>query len=284
MATLASCAVIFGSAYAANSNDSNSVDANSIDANSLDNWVESTNWLVTSYGNANETLYSGEKTEVFDRDDKLLGLYREDFLYWVEVNGSGIGDGIGNDKTKFLVYDYDINDGKTYYLVDYPRGAYNNPLHSWMTDNPSVAVNPPLPYGTRIRFKDLNLKVKLNHPWVEDLLLFKTFHADDRFCLFDEEKSNKKIDVYVGVIERKEYDSSNYQALLMEDVTMLIEQPSPDLNKDGFFDYLDFLTFAGNWLKEDKTQFNPGDLNYDGKVDLHDFARFANKWRNEKRE
>ena len=127
------------------------------DVNDVNNitWVESDNWLITSYGNVNEDLYSGNKIKIFNRFDEFLGLYKEDFLYWVRINGSGIGDGIRNDKTKFLNYDYEIDDGITHYFTDTPLGAYNNEIFSWLKNNPSVALNPPLPYGTRIRFNQI---------------------------------------------------------------------------------------------------------------------------------
>lgn len=252
------------------------------DANSLDGWIESRGWTITSYGNVNEALYSGEKIKIYNKSNKFLGLYSKEFLPWVKMNGSGIGDGIGNDKTQFLCYDYDINDGKTHYLINHPQGAYNNVISSWKTYKPSVAVNPPLPQGTRIRLKDLNLKTKLNHPWVENLLLSKTFHADDRFFLPEAERSNKKIDIYVGIIKFKDYTPANYQALFMKDATVLIEQPSLDLNKDGVLNNLDIQTFQNNWLKEDKTQYIQGDLNYDGRVDSYDRAILMGRWKKRK--
>ena len=248
------------------------------DANDVNgiNWIESDKWLITSYGNVDEKLYFGRKKKIFNYFNEFLGLYKEEFLFWVMINGSGIGDGVGNDKTKFLCYDYSINDGITHYLIDYPQGAYNNRIFSWLEDNPSVAVNPPLPQGTKVRFKDLNLPYELDYPWIEDLLLSKTFSADDRFFLPAEEKHNKKIDVYVGIVESRGY---GWQSLYIEDATLLIEQPSHDLNKDGFIDFLDFQALTDNWLKEDKTQYNIGDLNYDNKIDFTDYALLANKLR-----
>ncbi|MDP3026580.1 MAG: hypothetical protein Q8N63_02640 [Nanoarchaeota archaeon] len=246
-------------------------DTNINDSNDI-NWIESDKWLITSYGNANEALYSGKKTGIFNRFDEFLGLYREDFLFWVMINGSGIGDGIGNNKTQFLCYDYYINDGITHYLIDHPQGAYSNRIFSWLEDNPSVAVNPPLPQGTKVRFKDLNLEGELDYPWIEDLLLSKTFYSDDKFFLPEEEKHKKKIDVYVGIMQTPGY---GWQSLYIQDAKLLIEQPSSDLNKDNFIDFLDFQALTDNWLKEDKTQYNMGDLNYDNKVDFVDYALFV---------
>lgn len=246
-----------------------------------DGWVESKGWKITSYGHANEKLYSGEKIKVFDRDGKFLGLYRKDFLPEVEMNGSGVGDGIGNDEEQFLCYDYDINDEKAHYLINHTQGAYGNIIYNWREERPSVAVNPPLPRGTKIRFKDLNLKKELNHPWVRELLLSKTFHADDRFFLKEGEKHQKKCDVYVGVIEFRGYPRENYQALRLEDVTLLIEEPSLDLNKDGIVDESDIQTFEDNLGKEDRTQYLPGDLNYDNRVDSSDRAILRKRWEKE---
>ena len=289
LTTLAACAIVLASAcnkYKPETEDMKSTDSKdnsrsvtqTKDTDSLDGWIESKGWTITSYGNVNEALYPGEKIKIYDRSNQLLGSYSKEFLPWVKMNGSGIGDGVGNDKTQFLCYDYNVNDGKTHYLIGHPQGAYSNVIFSWKTDRPSVAVNPPLPQGTRIKFKDLNLKTRLNHSWIEDLLLSKTFHADDRFFLPEKEKSNRKIDIYVGIIEFKDYTPDNYQALSLKDVTVLIEPSSLDLNQDGVIDNLDLQTFEKNWLKEDKTQYLPGDLNYDGKVDSFDRAILTKRW------
>ena len=128
-----------------------------------------------------------------------------------------------------------------------------------------------MPYGTKIKFKDLNLEEDLKNEWIEELLLSKTFHSADKFFLPEEEKDKKKIDVYVGLIESREY---GWQSLYIENATLLIEPPNRDLNQDGFLDYSDLQTLTDNWLKEDKTQYITGDLNYDNIVDFKDYALF----------
>ncbi len=236
-------------------------------------WVESRGWIVTSYGDVNEALYNGNKIKIFDRNGIFLGLYRQDFLVHVIINGAGIGDGIGNDKTKFLHYDYDINDGKTCYLSDVSLGAYNNELVPWTGDRPSIAVNPALPQGTMIRFKDLGSGGNLNYTWVQDLLLSKTFYADDKFHGIDEKE--KRIDVYVGLIERA--DNMGPQSLYIEDVRIMIES-NPDLNNDGVVDHSDIKIFFDNWLRLGGLGKNPGDFNFDGKTDFREYALIAKKW------
>lgn len=181
----------------------------------------STGWTVTSYGDVNEKVYDGEKIEVFNASGNSLGFYKTDFLEQVRINGSGKGDSINNNG-KFLHYDYDVNDLKTHYLVDKSLGAYSNGIVQWTGDKPSVAVNPPLPYGTEIKFVDLGPDAINNPAWVNKLLLSKTFYADDKFFLDDSQKHEKKIDIYVGLQKVKDMNGTP-ESLLMHDVTICVQ-------------------------------------------------------------
>jgi hypothetical protein len=52
-----------------------------------------------------------------------------------------------------------------------------------------------------------------------------------------------------------------------------------DFNNNGIVDFLDFATFAGEWLEEPGLKTTPlSDFNNDGIVDFLDFATFTNKW------
>lgn len=176
----------------------------------------SSGWIVTSYQCINEELYNDEKIEVFDSHGNSLGFYKSDFLEQIRIDGSGKGDGVQNSG-KFLHYDYRIDDGKTYYLADKSVGAWDNELVSWAGEKPSVAVNPSLPYGTMIRFKDLGPEGENIPDWVIELLKTKTFYADDKFHGEDE----KRIDIYVGL--QKSRDSDRPESLLMHNVTVAMK-------------------------------------------------------------
>lgn len=180
----------------------------------------SSGWTVTSYEDVNEAVYDNPKIEVFDSEGNSLGFYKSDFLEQVQIDGSGKGDSNKNPG-KFLHYNYDINDGKTYYLADKSLGAYNNEIVPWTGDKPSVAVNPPLSLGTMIRFKDLGPSGSENPDWVVSLLKSKTFYADDKFFGMGDEK---RIDVYVGLQKTKNTEGTP-ESLLMNNVTIYIKKP-----------------------------------------------------------
>lgn len=181
-------------------------------------YVISENWTVTAYQSVDELLYHDPKTEVFDVNGNSLGYYKKDFLEQVKVDGSGIGDGHGNPGG-YINYDFEVNDGITYYLTQSSLGAYNNELHSWSEDRPSVAVNPPLPQGTEIRFLDLGPDASYNPAWVNDRLKTKTFYSDDKF--FGYSFYEKKIDIYVG--NQKTVGGSSPENFLMHDVKVAIK-------------------------------------------------------------
>ncbi|MBN2095306.1 MAG: hypothetical protein JW727_04625 [Candidatus Aenigmarchaeota archaeon] len=177
----------------------------------------SSGWTVTSYQNLDERLYSGKKVEVFDEFGNSLGFYREDFLEQAMVDGSGKGDEI-NNSGQYLHYDYQLDDGKTYYLEKRSIGAYQNELVPWTGDKPSVAVNPPLPKGTEIIFLDLGKDSANNEPWVNELLESKVFHTGDTF----HGEKGKKIDVYVGMQSSVEQGPESF---LMRNVTIMVRYP-----------------------------------------------------------
>ncbi|MGC9310398.1 MAG: hypothetical protein ACP5E4_01590 [Candidatus Aenigmatarchaeota archaeon] len=183
----------------------------------LEGYEISAGWTITSYQNIDEKLYRGGKVEVFDEHGKSLGFYREDFLRQVKIDGSGIGDGAGNPGT-YLHYDYEIDDGKTHYLADKSLGAYLNELVPWTGARPSVAVNPPVPHGTEIVFVDLGQDSKYLQDWVHELLLSKTFYADDKFHGWDE----RKVDIYVGMQKSLEHGA---ESLLLRNVTIAVKYP-----------------------------------------------------------
>lgn len=228
---LASCAIVFGVIYtafnfskAASIEDKVNERINIIrtgeiiyDNDLSSDWVESPGWTVTSYGDVNEALYSGNKIRIFDKNNNFLGLYRTDFLEKVIINGAGVGDGIGNNREKFLHYDYDIDDKKTCYLSDFSLGAYNNELVPWTENIPSIAINPAMPYGTKVKFKSLGTDEDLIPQWVREILSSKTFYVGDKFYGFGNQE--KKIDVYVGLIESKDYGE---QSLYIKNATVLI--------------------------------------------------------------
>ena len=179
-------------------------------------------WTVTSYACLDENLYDGGKVEAFDYHGNTLGFYKADFLEQMTIDGSGKGDGIRNPGG-ILHYNYGVDDGKTYYLTDISLGSYDNELMPWTSDRPSVAVNPPLPYGTMIRLMDLGPDAKNNPEWVNGLLTAKTFHADDTFFLKGSDRNEKKIDIYVGIQASR--DPGAAESLLMRNVTVEIIFP-----------------------------------------------------------
>jgi len=178
----------------------------------------SAGWTTASYQDVNESVYGGAKLQVFDADGVSLGFYKSDFLEQVKIDGSGKGDGIQNSG-KYLHYDYDVDDGKTYYLADKSLGAYGNELIPWDGDRPSIAVNPPLPLGAAIRFQDLGPLGDDNPAWVIDLLKTKTFYADDKFS----GETEKRIDVYVGLQKTRDMEGTP-ESLWMTNVTVYIER------------------------------------------------------------
>jgi len=176
----------------------------------------SSGWTITSYEDVNEALYSGQKIEVFDRYGNSLGFYKTDFLEQVKIDGSGKGDGVQNPG-KYLHYDYEIDDGITYYLSDISLGAYGNEVIPWTEDKPTIAINPPMPLGTKIKFVDLGPDAENNPDWVNEILKTKTFYVGDTFYGVGDEK---KIDIYVGLQKKLGYDKP--EALYMTDVTIAI--------------------------------------------------------------
>jgi hypothetical protein len=183
----------------------------------LEGYEISSGWTITSYQDIDERLYSGKKVEVFDEHGNLLGIYRVDFLRQVKIDGSGVGDGVGNTG-QHLHYNYRIDDGRTHYLSDISYGAFMNELVPWTGEFPSVAVNPPLPKGSKIVFVDLGNDARHLEGWVYDLLMSKIFYSDDTFHGWTE----KKIDVYVGFQKTLEYGP---EALLLRNVTLGIKLP-----------------------------------------------------------
>jgi len=180
--------------------------------------IQKNKYTITSYCNDNEALYGGEKQEVFDSRGKSLGFYKSKFLDQIKIDGSGQGDGVQNDG-RALHYDYGVGDKETYYLVDKSLGAWDNGLVDWKGDKPSLAVNPPLPHGTQIRFIDLGHESDENPEWVNELLKTTTFYADDKFYGFGPEEY--KIDVYTGLQKNLGYD--NPESLWMHDVEIAIK-------------------------------------------------------------
>ncbi|VVB60201.1 Uncharacterised protein [uncultured archaeon] len=204
---------------AAPSNVSNPTGSNNGTPAAPENLEISSGWTITSYQDVNEDVYSGNKVEVFDSGGKSLGFYKSDFLEQIRIDGAGKGDGKGNPG-KFLHYDYNVDNGKTYYLSDKSLGAYGNELVSWTSERASIAVNPPLPPGTIIRFKDLGSGKENSYGWVKELLMNKTFYADDKFFGV----TGKKIDVYVGLQKTKNMEGAP-ESLLMRNVTIEIIRP-----------------------------------------------------------
>lgn len=180
-------------------------------------WDISSGWTITSYGLVNEKLYSEGKIAVFDDSGKMIGNYRQDFLEQVKIDGAGVGDGKENSG-KMIQYDYDINDGRTFHLTDVALGAYGYPVSPWTSDRPSVAVNPPLPSGTEIRFVDLGAEGIYNPDWVNYVLLGKTFYSDDRFFNME----GNRLDVYVGL--QQSLEEPNDQTFLMRNVIIAIKK------------------------------------------------------------
>ena len=180
----------------------------------------SSGWTITSYQIVDEKFYNGKKIEVFDRYGNSLGFYKSDFLKQVKIDGFGKVEDIQNSK-RYLHYDYNVDDGKTYYWADKPFGAYRNELIPWTGDKPSVAVNPPLPHGTKIKFVDLGKDAENNPEWVNEILKTKTFYADDIFHSYYH-GNEKRIDVYVGLQKSKD---GGPESLLMRNVTIAIKYP-----------------------------------------------------------
>lgn len=180
-------------------------------------WDISSGWTITSYGLVNEKLYAKEKIQVFDDQGDYIGRYRQDFLDQVKIDGAGVGDGNENSG-KIIQYNYNLNDGKTFHLTDVALGAYGYPVSSWTSDRPSVAVNPPLPAGTEIRFVDLGHEGIYNPDWVNYVLLGKTFYSDDTFFNME----GNRLDVYVGLQESLK--EPNDQTFLMRNVTVAVRK------------------------------------------------------------
>lgn len=178
----------------------------------------SSGWTITSYQNLDEQFYEGEKMEVFDREGNSLGMYKLDFLVQTKIDGSGKGDGIQNPGS-YIHYDFEVDDGVTYYLIDRSVGAYSNELIPWTGKNPSVAVNPPLPQGTEIMFIDLGEDSRKTPHWVNTILLTKVFYADDKF--YGVPEGEKKIDIYVGTQTSK---TPGPETLLLRNVTIGIKR------------------------------------------------------------
>ena len=179
----------------------------------------SSGWTITSYQIIDERFYDGEKIEIFDSSGNSLGFYKSDFIKQLRIDGSGKVED-PKKSGKYLHYDYMINDGKTYYWSDKSLGAYDNELIPLTGDRPSVAVNPPQPQGTQIKFINLGSDSKYNPDWVNELLRTKTFYADDKFHGF--RKDEKKIDIYVGLQKSRE---SEAESILMHNVTIAIKYP-----------------------------------------------------------
>jgi hypothetical protein len=186
----------------------------------IEGFEVSSGWTVTSYCLDNETVYSGNKVEVFDSNENSLGFYKTDFLEQIKIDGGGKGDGIQNPG-KIIQYDYDVNDGKTCYISDKPTGAYGE-VRDWNDDKPTVAVNPPLPDDTEIRFIDLGHEGSNSPDWVIDLLESKTFYVKDTFFNMGDEK---RIDVYVGLQKVKDMVGTP-ESLLMHNVIVAIKYPN----------------------------------------------------------
>ncbi|MBN2094462.1 MAG: hypothetical protein JW727_00285 [Candidatus Aenigmarchaeota archaeon] len=180
----------------------------------------SSGWTLTSYCLADESLYRGQKVEIFDSDGATLGFYRSDFIEKIQIEGSGIGDGDRNPG-QYIAYDFEINDGKTCYLTDEVRGAFGLVLNDWTEDLPSIAINPPLPAGTEVILVDLGSDAGENTAETNQLLLNRTFIVQDTFFGFPE--TEKKIDIFIG--RQKRVDYSGPESFFMKNVTVLIKLP-----------------------------------------------------------
>jgi len=239
-------------------------------------YVLSTGWTVTSYNDADEKFFDGPKVEVFDSIGNSLGFYKDDFLMQIQMDGSGLGDGV-NNPNRYLHYDYDVDDGKTCYLMDYPQGAYLNKLVSWTGDKPSVAVNPLVPFPTMISFKDLGPYESLNEVWVNDLLRSKIFFADDQFHFGEAQITDKKIDIYTGLQTQKNMTDTP-ENIFMENVTIYINLSCTDGDNDGYHK-LTVECPIGDDCNDNADGINPGateicnnglDDDCDGDVDVGD--------------
>ena len=179
----------------------------------------SSGWTITSYQVVDEKFYDGEKIEVFDKKGNSLGFYKKDFLKQLRIDGAGKVED-PEKSGKYLHYDYIINDGKTHYWADKSLGAYDNELIFFTGSRPSVAVNPPVPQGTQIKFINLGSDSGYNPNWVNEILRTKIFYADDKFYNFG--KNEKKIDIYMGLQKSREFKA---ESLLMRNVTIALKYP-----------------------------------------------------------
>ena len=168
-----------------------------------------TGYTITSYGDPNEKHYTEEKIQVWNRSGDSLGYFKKDFLQQVKIDGSGY-----TEEEKFLHYDYSVNDNKTYYLSDYSRGVWDNPINGWHHSRPSIAINPPLEQGTKIDI--LELGPNDSPQWVNELLLTKIFYIDDKFFGIGDEK---RIDIYIGLLKNKSIINEP-ESLLIKNATI----------------------------------------------------------------
>lgn len=205
----------------------------------------SSDWTITSYMDANETLYSGTKTEVFDAEDNSLGYYRYDFLEQVAIDGTGKGD--GNQNTgKYLHYDYDYEgEGDRYYLADYSLGSYNNQITPWTGDLPSVAVYPEAATGSIVCFNDLGPDAGENPDWVNSLLLNRPFYVNDAFST-----EGNGINVYTGL--QKVLDPSGTpESLYMASATVSVYPPGTEYVPCATKPHYDNKIVVGSYLSSD---------------------------------
>jgi len=177
----------------------------------------SSGWTITSYQVIDEKFYDGKKIEIFNKEGNSLGFYKSDFIKQLRIDGAGKVED-PKKSSKYLHYDYIIDDGKTHYWADKSLGAYDNELISFTGNRPSVAVNPPLLQGAQIKFIDLGSDSRYNPNWVNKILKTKTFYADDKFHSFG--KDEKKIDVYMGLQKSREFEA---ESLLMHNVTIALK-------------------------------------------------------------
>lgn len=170
-------------------------------------------YTITSYSDPQEKFYDGEQIEVFSKNGSSLGFFKKDFLEQVKIDGSGVLEG---EDTRFLHYDFSVDDNITYYLADYSLGAWDNKLNNWTQEKPSIAIKPPLEHDTKIRIRSVGPND--NPAWVNDLLLSKTFYVDDKFYGVGNEK---RIDIYVG-LQKSKTTIGRPESLLIHNVTIKI--------------------------------------------------------------
>lgn len=176
---------------------------------------------ITSYQNLNEVFFNGPRNvPALDLNGHSLGDFKESFLEQMKVDGSGVGlDTHG----KYLCYDYTRSlPGKPVYEYrDFPYGSGgpSNRLVPWE----SVAINPPLPAGSEVRFVDLGPDGKYNPDWVNAQFLKKPLHVRDQF--FGYPQDLKKIDMYVGIQKLPVGDYRGAESLKMEHVVVAVKRP-----------------------------------------------------------